>query len=101
MHLCVHVCVLACVPAYVRVCVCRQERQKGRRPFQGEVVMLSDKDKQRWGLLLPGEGDEEEEEGEEVCVSPPLFLLLSSLSFFQLSLSPACPRRPRGRARII
>ena len=47
-----------CVGVCVRVCVCvtGAERQKGRRPFQGELVMLSDKDKQRWGLLLPREG---------------------------------------------
>lgn len=47
----------------VCVCVCVFDRRRGRRPFQDKVVMLSDKDKQRWGLLLPGE-EEEEEEGE-------------------------------------
>jgi len=59
-------------------CVCvKQGGRQGVSQFQGEVVMLSDKDKQRWGLLLPRVGVRRRR-----TVSASLFLLLSPCHFF-------------------
>lgn len=73
------------------VCVC-EAGGRDRHLFQGEVVMLSDKDKQHWGLLLPGGGDEEAEGSRSVSAS----LLLSPCHFFNYPFLLHVPTDPEA-----
>lgn len=64
------------------MCVCVSE---GHLIYSG-VVMLTDRDKQRWGLLLPGGGG-----GGPPSLLSPLFPALSAVIFSIIPLSCVSP----------
>lgn len=100
MHL--HLCGCVCISAFV----CVHVTHTHTHTLRGEVVMLSDKDKQHWGLLPPTGGVKRRRRGG-LCQPLSPFLLLSPCHFFNYPSLLCVPIDPeagaasfRARARL-